>query len=917
MSTYLRSIFAAVCLIGLFGTYFLSAQWTGPGFLGQPEKKPTDPSKKTKPVKVKPVQTLILPALTGFLTSSSPTLSSWTDSTLATLSPAQRIGQLFVVALPNETTEDSRLITLLTEYTVGGISFPFNDPIGQVQRTNRWQEQLPIPLWLAAQIGPGLGLAGAVPVPTGLALGAVAQDEMLNRLGSEVAWQCRRAGLHQIFVPGAQAILLGDQPEKSQRKLLAYQNGLQTGNLAMVAGHLPSPARADQAPQLLKAGKLVFLLPADVPTALLAVQSALAQGIISQAEIDLACHQLLDRKEKMGLAENKIVETGNLAQDLHRPQAVWRSRQLAEASLTFLQNKADFLPISIIQPGEIASLAIGGNPTEFETVLARYAGVRHFRSSGNPSSAEIDSLIGALKKFEHLIISIHSPTDLGGLSPGAVDLVQELARRTQVALVFFASPYHLARLGQMNRFKTVLLAYEDSPLTQELAAQAVFGGVAAPGTLPVNLAPFYQMGAGQPLASQKGGPGFRFKYTVPEELGLDRNILQKADSLIALCVRERAAPGGVVFAAKDGNVFYFKAFGQHTYEGNALVQPDDLYDLASVTKIATSVASVMKLTDLGKFSVKNTWGQLDKRTRRTNKTNLTFADLLTHQAGLKAWIPFWKARTDAQGQLSRTWFSPDYSQKYPNQVANQLYIHKNFGEDSLISEILQSPLSGKKEYVYSDLSYYLYPGMVKRLSGQKFEDFLADQFYVPLGANTLTFNPLHKFPISRVVPTEYDSLFRRQLITGTVHDEGAALFGGISGHAGLFGNANDLAKLMQMYLNKGRYGGKQYIQAATLTEFARCQFCDPNDPKKGNQRGLGFDRNRGTNAAASASDQSFGHSGFTGTFAWMDPRNGLLYVFLSNRVYPTRNNSKLSDLNIRTGIQEVFYEALKKARPAQ
>jgi beta-N-acetylhexosaminidase len=506
-----------------------------------------------------------------------------------------------------------------------------------------------------------------------------------------------------------------------------------------------------------------------------------------------------------------------------------------------------------------------------------------------------------------VVVSLHSPSEL---APSAVQLVQDLAQRTQVTLVFLASPYHLSRLGQVDRFRAVLLAYEDTPQAQDLAAQAVFGGVAAPGTLPVAVPPFYGLEAGQPLASQRGGPGFRFKYTVPEELGLDRAILQKADSLTDLCVRERAAPGGVVLAAKDGKVFYFKAFGKHTYEGSTAVQPDDLYDLASVTKISTSVAAAMKLTDLGKFNVRSPWASVDKRTRRSNKANLTLADLLTHQSGLKAWIPFWKTRTDAQGRLLASWFSADSSRTYPHQVADRLYIHRRYAEDSLINEILQSPLSGKKDYVYSDLSYYLYPGMVKRQTGERFEDFLDEQFYQPLGAATLTFNPLRKFPRGRIVPTEYDSLFRRQLLVGTVHDEGAALFGGVSGHAGLFGNANDLAKLMQMYLNQGSYGGRQYLKASTVAEFARCQFCDPADPKKGNQRGLGFDRQRGANAAPSASAQGFGHSGFTGTFAWADPANGLLYIFLSNRVYPTRNNSRLSDLNIRTGIQEVFYEAI-------
>jgi CubicO group peptidase (beta-lactamase class C family) len=292
---------------------------------------------------------------------------------------------------------------------------------------------------------------------------------------------------------------------------------------------------------------------------------------------------------------------------------------------------------------------------------------------------------------------------------------------------------------------------------------------------------------------------------------------------------------------------------------------------------------------------------------------MVIRQILTHQAGLRAWIPFWQNATlpmltqvgsRASTTLDTRVFQTRKSRRFPYQVAENLFIHKNYFQKSIVKQILESPVLEKIDYVYSDLSYYLYPEIIKKITKKDVVAYLDENFYRPLGAGTLTYNPLQKFDKSRIIPTEYDSLFRKQLIHGYVHDEGAAMLGGISTHAGLFGNANDLAKLLQMYLQNGYYGGKQYIRSETLAEFTRCQFCPTN------LRGIGFDRQRGTNAAKSVSEQSYGHSGFTGNLVWIDPANGLLYIFLSNRVYPTRKNTSLYDLNIRTCIQEVFYEAL-------
>jgi CubicO group peptidase (beta-lactamase class C family) len=319
----------------------------------------------------------------------------------------------------------------------------------------------------------------------------------------------------------------------------------------------------------------------------------------------------------------------------------------------------------------------------------------------------------------------------------------------------------------------------------------------------------------------------------------------------------------------------------------------------------------MKLQDEGKFDFNKTVGDYLPEFKGSSKENLVFKEILAHQARLKAWIPFWQQTVKKNGKFKWFTFKADSSARFPIKVAQNLYMHRHYTK-KIYKQIRNSPLNEKAGYVYSDLSFYLYPVIVQRLTGMNFEEYLKENFYKPLGATTLTFTPEKYFPKNRIVPTEYDSLFRKQLLHGTVHDEGAAMLGGISGHAGLFGNANDLAKLMQLYLQKGQVANRRYISEATLNTYTSCQFCPTN------RRALGFDRINSPyvengNAAKGASPESFGHSGFTGTFTWVDPKYDLVYVFLSNRVYPTRNNSKLSDLNTRTKVQQVIYDAIDAA----
>jgi beta-N-acetylhexosaminidase len=343
--------------------------------------------------------------------------------------------------------------------------------------------------------------------------------------------------------------------------------------------------------------------------------------------------------------------------------------------------------------------------------------------------------------------------------------------------------------------------------------------------------------------------------------------------------------------------------------GTREVRDDDLYDLASITKVSGALPGLMKLNEEGRFDLDATLGTYLKYFRRGNKKNLTFREILAHQAGLMPWIPYWQTAIRKNGKYRWKTLKNTQSENYPFEIAENLYLHKSY-KKKIYRQIRKTDL-GEKKYLYSGLTFYIFPEIIEEITGEKYEEYIYDNFYKPLGANTLTYRPMEKFDVDRIVPTEYDSLFRKTQIHGKVHDEGAAMMEGISSNAGLFANANDLAKLWQMYCNYGEYGGQQYLQEETVREFARCQY-----PENDNRRALGFDRplpapKPDGNTAVSASQSSFGHTGFTGTFAWADPAHNLVYIFLSNRVYPTRSNTKLYDLNIRTNIQQVIYDAME------
>jgi beta-glucosidase-like glycosyl hydrolase/CubicO group peptidase (beta-lactamase class C family) len=650
------------------------------------------------------------------------------------------------------------------------------------------------------------------------------------------------------------------------------------------------------------AGNDVLLFAEDVPKAVSLMKNAIRKKLISQQQIALAVKKILLAKYDYGLTKPQLVNPENLYEDLNDINAVLLQRKLFEAALTIAADEKNQLPVIEFENKKFASLCIGTTSVnEFQQMLSNYIPVTHFTIDKNATTTTWKKLADTLKHFTDVIVGIHDMTRHAhknyGLTDDAIQFVKTLAAESNLILAIFGNPYSLQFF---DLAPCVIMAYEDNNITRSLVAQVIFGAKGADGLLPVSATAKYYSGCGKKLPG-----GLRLQYTLPEEAGIASKYLRQIDTIAAKAIREKMTPGCQIVFAKDGKIFYQKSFGYHTYDSLVPVSNTDIYDVASITKVAATTISLMKLYDEGKFYLDKYVSDYLPETKKTPIGRIKLHDILLHQAGLPAWIPFY------QKYLSETerkkWFRIDEEKHYHVPVARHLYA-KNTLVDTIYKTIYNTKPDKKPEYRYSDLGFYLLSKIIHRLAGEPLDEYARKTFYAPLGLSNTAFTPWQHFPDERIVPTEIDTIFRKQTIHGYVHDPGAALLGGVSGHAGLFSNATDLTILFQMLLNKGSYGGKRYLSPSTVEMFTRTHL-------ENNRRGLGFDKpdtdtTKTGPTAKSASPDTFGHTGFTGTCAWADPKHNLIYVFLSNRTYPYATNNKLAQENIRTRIMQVVYDAI-------
>lgn len=561
-----------------------------------------------------------------------------------------------------------------------------------------------------------------------------------------------------------------------------------------------------------------------------------------------------------------------------------------ENSTVLLNNENELLPLNDLTTLTLASVNIGSAyASVFDSILNKYTRVKSFASAQyNHDMLSFNDLNDDLKFFNTIIIQV---TDQALNDPRTIPLLLDLQINKTLIISLSGEAESLRLLEALNT--AIIWSERKSAVSANFAAQLVFGGTAVNARLKQEISTKYHLNAGFSTSTT------RLKYTVPEELGINSADLNRIDEIAGEAIRQRATPSAVVLVVKDGKIIFNKAYGTRTYIDRTPTRITDIYDLASVTKISATTMAVMRLFEEGKLKLDTNVGAYIPRSRNTNKKDIPVREVMLHQAGFIPFIPFYR-------NLGESDYSRDSSEVHPVKVADNYYLRKDYFKEIMWPLMLNSTLSNQGKYVYSDLSMYFMKDIVERQSGRPMESYVMDQFYKPLGMTRAGFNPRLRFPKEEIIPTEDDKEFRKTLLEGYVHDQGAAMVGGVSGHAGLFSNANDLAILYQMILNGGIYGGTRYFKSETVNMFTAKQSAI-------SRRGLGFDRwdEESTKGYPSklASPLTFGHTGYTGTCVWVDPKYNLVYVFLSNRVNPGVT-SKLIDLNIRGRIQDVIYEAI-------
>ena len=960
----------------------------------------------------------------------------WADSVFESLSPQERIGQLFMIhGYSNWNEKNMRYFeTLLKNYNVGGIIFFQGGPGRHVALMRRVADLTKTPMWygIDGEWGAAMRLDSLISFPRQMTLGAVQDNMLLYQFGQALGTQCKSLGIHINFAPvldlnnnpnnpvinsrslgeksslviskgyqiskGLQANAVmavgkhfpghGDTDTDSHHDLPilnhSYQHLMtneiepfrvlaQRGIWGMMTGHLQVPSLDKDLPASLSprivngllrdtlgfegitftdalnmkavAGKIehhyvkaflagndVLLFPEAIQEAIQQIREAVSAGTISQGDIDKRVKKILRYKFMLGANQRHAVVSDyqKRISDNHY-EALCQT--LVKSSVTTLKNNDKVLPVKDVSPKKLVVVSLGEDDSSvFGERMAKYGDIPSVRINVKNGITSKDKRL--LDNANLVVMAVHASVGHVAqnyrVTPEITRICKELSQAYNTVLAYMGNPYALSDWeGIISRSKGIMLVYENNNRSQDILAQAVMGGVATNGRLPISVGDVFSSGDGV------NTPKNRLGFTSYINLGLNETYLKKADSLVLNAIELEATPGAQVMVVKDGYVVYEKSYGNHTYNKNRDVLSDDIYDVASVTKVVATLPEFMGMSETGEAKLNDRLGDLLPFLQNSNKAEIRIDEMLRHQSGLPGYIPFQRFTYDTT--TYEDFYSRKKSREYSIQVdewhyasnkakpyhwlyaqqqdllhntkvADKMFVHESF-KDTVISRLIKTPLLEEKNYRYSDLAFYFLKELMEERSGQTLDRLATDDLFAPLGMNKTAYNPLeHGFKTADIVPTENDLLFRKQLLHGYVHDQGAALLGGVGGHAGVFSNSNDLAKIMQMYLNGGVYGGRRYLTTATIDYFTQ-------NIEDGNRRAMGFDKPELDTTKIGptcweVSPESFGHTGFTGTMVWADPTYNLIYIFLSNRVYPQAWNIKLLEMDVRTNVQQAIYESI-------
>jgi beta-N-acetylhexosaminidase len=684
------------------------------------------------------------------------------------------------------------------------------------------------------------------------------------------------------------------------RKEMKYEGLLFTDamNMKGVAKYFPSGQAEVKA---ILAGNDIMLFSEKVPEAIQGVMKAVDEGVITAEMIDQRVRKILAAKYWLGIANYQPIPEAGIQSDLHTPYAQYLNDKLHAAAITVISNDYQRIPVGDLSDRKMASINIGSfKANAFTKMINKYGAADHFFIAKDASPAEFDQMLEQLSGYDLVLCSVMDMSRFAskkfGLSDQSVRFIKKLDAGGKAVSVIFGSPYSLSRFDLLRH---AIVAYSEDEAAQSAAVQVIFGALDATAELPVTAGAYFT-GNGYCTNGQ-----IRLSYGSPLNVGVQPDKLKKIDQLANEAIKMGAMPGCQILVAYKGQVIYEKAFGKHTKSGHQVVQLDDLYDIASITKVAATAPILMHLYEQGFLKLDGQLKDYLKFEQGSNKGVLGLREILAHQAGLQAWIPFYKSTLDANGKPDSNIYSKTRDSIFNTPVTAGLFMRGTY-IDSMYQVIDQSDLQSKT-YKYSDLGYYYFLKIIESYFGQRLDVVADSLLWKKLGGNNTMYNPLQRgLSLSRIPPTEEDRSFRMQTIQGTVHDQGVAMLGGVGAHAGLFSNANDLAKYLQMLLNKGSYGGTKFFEPGTVDAFTNRVF-------KNNRRALAFDKPALSGEGPSCScvsDRSFGHSGFTGTLAWADPDHDIIFIFLSNRTYPDAENKLLINQSIRPRIQEVVYDAI-------
>ena len=943
----------------------------------------------------------------------------WADSVYQSLSLDEQLGQLFMVAAFSNKGEAhaASIDRLVQQYNIGGLIFFQGGPKRQAILTNRYQKKAKVPLLLAmdAEWGLGMRLDSTMSFPKQMTLGAIQDNQLIYKMGKEIARQCRRVGMHVNFAPVVDVNVNPNNPVIGYRsfgenkylvaeKGVAYMKGLQDGNIMANAKHFPGHGDTDKdshydlplinhskerldsielypfkklieqglmsimvahlnIPALdksknrpstlskkvvtdllrselgfkgltftdamnmhgvskyyeagqanseaIKAGNDILLFPSEVPQAIESIKLSLKKKKVSSEDIELRVKKVLKAKYWAGLHKRQKIELKNIYKDIHTKEAKLLNKKLYAKAITTVKNKNNLLPIQILDTNTFAVVSIGEeNGNIFQETLKKYVNFDCFSLS--KSATNTTELVQKLSKYKIVVVGFHDmsnrPSRNFGISESSLAFLKELNKVTTTISCTFGNAYGLKYFADEDH---LICAYQENEHTLSLVPQIIFGALDCSGKLPISIGKKIPYASGFQLKSLG-----RLSYGLAEEVGLKSEDFEPIDTIVKWAISDSMTPGCRILVAKDSKVIFDKAYGHFTYQKKNPVTKQTVYDLASITKVLGTLQTIMFLYEQREIRLDHSLSSYLKTAKKTNKSKFLIRDMLTHQSGLLAYLPFWY-QTIATDSAKKIFYREHYSEEFPYRVANKLYMLSSI-EDSLIQWTLDSKILSKYRkkdkrypypYKYSDMGYHMLKRVVENKLSQPIEDFLTQNIYDPLGMHCTRYNPLNNgIDKSQIAPTELDKLYRKTEVKGTVHDQVAAMIGGVGGHAGLFSSANDLAKILQMLINNGSYAGKKYLQKETIALFTSKQ-------NKHCRRGIGWDKMQEGGLGPSSemcSFNSFGHSGFTGTLVWADPDYDLIYIFLSNRTFPNSSNNSLLKNDIRTRIQDVVYEALMK-----